>query len=89
MVEGCVEPCGEVAALESIARADRRPVGGDREAGIVAEQPYTWLFYMDIVYGVNDRVKGTRIDTYGHYQNLHEWWIPLAYQNAAGDAASR
>jgi peptide/nickel transport system substrate-binding protein len=58
-------------------------------AGIVAEQPYTWLFYMDIVYGVNDRVKGTRIDTYGHYQNLHEWWIPLAYQNAAGDAASR
>jgi peptide/nickel transport system substrate-binding protein len=51
--------------------------------GIVAKQPYTWLFYMDIVYGVNDRVKGTRIDTYGAFQNLHEWWIPAAQQNVA------
>jgi hypothetical protein len=47
----------------------------DAASRIVAQQPYTWLFYMDIIVGVNDRVRGTRIDTYGAYQNLHEWWV--------------
>ena len=48
-----------------------------REAAgrIVAAQPYTWLFYFDQVVGVNDRIRNTRIDTLGSYQNIHEWWI--------------
>ncbi|MEX1257594.1 MAG: ABC transporter substrate-binding protein [Gemmatimonadota bacterium] len=48
-----------------------------REAAtlIVAEQPYSWLYYMDQVWGVNDRIRNTRIDTLGSYQNIHEWTI--------------
>jgi peptide/nickel transport system substrate-binding protein len=52
---------------------------------IVAAQPYTWLFYMDQVVGVNERVRNTRIDTLGTFQNIHEWWI----EGSEGESASR
>ncbi len=58
---------------------------------IVQDQPYTWLYYLDAVDGVNNRVRGTKIDTYGPYQNLWEWWIadgrPAASADAGADAA--
>lgn len=47
---------------------------------VVAEQPYTWLFYFDQVYGVSRRIRGSRIDTLGTFQNLNEWWIPEEHQ---------
>lgn len=50
---------------------------------IVQEQPYTWLYYYDPVTGVSDRLRGVRVDTYGAYQNVWEWWIPLARQRRA------
>jgi len=58
-----------------------------REAAsrIVRDQPYTWLYYIDNVDGVNNRVQGTKIDTYGPYQNVWEWWI--AGQEAATETA--
>ncbi|HWV57397.1 MAG TPA: ABC transporter substrate-binding protein [Longimicrobiales bacterium] len=48
-----------------------------REAAhlIVQDQPYTWLFYMDEVVGVHNRIQNTRIDALGTFQNLHEWTI--------------
>lgn len=42
---------------------------------IVADQPYTWLFYYDTPYGVNDRVKGIRIDTLSPYQEPWAWYV--------------
>jgi peptide/nickel transport system substrate-binding protein len=69
------QPTEELAAPFWVEAASR----------IVAQQPYTWLFYMDIIVGVNDRVRGTRIDTYGAYQNLHEWWV----RDAAATSAQR
>ncbi len=42
---------------------------------IVAEQPYTWLFYYDTLLGVNNRVRGTRIDTRGTFQEIWNWYI--------------
>ncbi len=47
-------------------------------ARIVEQQPYSWLFYMDEVVGVRDRIQGTRINTLGTLQNLHEWTIGSA-----------
>jgi peptide/nickel transport system substrate-binding protein len=53
---------------------------------IVADQPYTWLFYFDQLAGVNDKIQNTRIDTLGMYQNIHEWWIRgLAADQVAQD----
>lgn len=55
-------------------------------AGRIADaQPVTFLYYMDGVDAVNQRLRGVEIDTYGPYQNVHEWWIPAA-QRRAGDA---
>lgn len=47
---------------------------------IVDAQPYTWLYYFDQVDGVNQRLRGMKIDTFGAYQNPWEWWIPTAEQ---------
>jgi peptide/nickel transport system substrate-binding protein len=53
---------------------------------IVQDQPYTWLYYYDQVTLVRDRLRGVRVDTYGAYQNLWEWWIPRALQRGTGSA---
>ncbi len=46
-----------------------------REAArlIAADRPYAFLWYFDDLMVVSERVKNTRIDTYGRYQNLHQW----------------
>jgi peptide/nickel transport system substrate-binding protein len=54
---------------------------------IVQDQPYTWLYYLDAVGGMNNRVQGARIDTYGPLQNLWQWWIP-ADQRRAGESGA-
>jgi peptide/nickel transport system substrate-binding protein len=64
------------------------PFWVDAAARIVQQQPYTWLFWMDIVMGVNDRVRNTKVDTYGAYQNIHEWWIRGAATAANGQSAN-
>lgn len=57
------------------------------------DQPYTWLYYNDVVDGVNDRLHDVKVDTYGPYQNTWEWWIPKSEQRtpaapvAQGDSA--
>jgi peptide/nickel transport system substrate-binding protein len=53
---------------------------------IVQDQPYTWLYYYDQVTLVRDRLRGVRVDSYGAYQNLWEWWIPRAQQGGTGSA---
>jgi peptide/nickel transport system substrate-binding protein len=76
-----------------VALALREPTPGAaartwKEAGaaIVANRPYTWLYYLDTVDGVNERLRGMRIDTYGAYQNAWEWWIPRDLQRARAAA---
>jgi len=51
---------------------------------IVQEQPYTWLYFYDQLTAVADRLRGVRVDSYGAYQNLWEWWIPREMQGASG-----
>lgn len=50
---------------------------------IIADQPYTWLYYYDVLVGVNDRLRGVKVDTYGTHQNTWEWWIPREQQRGA------
>jgi peptide/nickel transport system substrate-binding protein len=53
-----------------------------KEAGaqIAADRPYTFLFSFDQLVGLRDRLKGVRVNTYGAYQNMGEWWIPQSQQ---------
>lgn len=48
-------------------RAAARTIGGDR--------PYAFLWYFDGLVAVNERVRNTNINTFGVYQNLHQWWV--------------
>lgn len=58
----------------------------DAAARIVQDRPYTWLYFIDTVVGVNERLRGVRVTTYGAYQNTWEWWIPRDRQRGAGPA---
>lgn len=55
-------------------------------AQLVQDQPYTWLYYIDTVDGVHERLRGMKIDTYGAYQNAWEWWIPRDRQSGRSSA---
>ncbi|NIR46421.1 MAG: hypothetical protein GWN99_18420 [Gemmatimonadetes bacterium] len=48
-----------------------------REAArtIAAGRPYAFLWYYDDIVAVNEKVRNTRMDTYGLLQNLHEWTV--------------
>ena len=52
-------------------------------AALVEDQPYTWLYYMDQVNGINERVRGVEVNTFGPFQNAWEWWIPAARQRGS------
>jgi peptide/nickel transport system substrate-binding protein len=40
---------------------------------IARDRPYAFLWFFDDAVAVNERVRDTRIDTYGLYQNLQQW----------------
>ncbi len=42
---------------------------------IVEEQPYTFLYFLDQLMGVNQRVRGVEMDVRGEWQNIREWYI--------------
>ncbi len=63
------------------------PLWRQAAARIVQAQPYTFLYFMDQLTGVNNRLRGIRIDTYGAYQNTWEWWIPKSQQRGGEGAA--
>jgi peptide/nickel transport system substrate-binding protein len=50
---------------------------------LVQDHPYTWLYYMDQVNGINERLHGVKVNTFGPYQNPWEWWIPRGQQRGA------
>lgn len=72
-------------ALAQPTEETAAPYWRQAAARIVADQPYTWLYYFDELVGVNQRLQGTVINTLGTYQNMWEWWV----QDAARTAAAR
>lgn len=42
---------------------------------IARDRPYAFLWFFDDLVVLNESVGNTRIDTYGMFQNLHEWTI--------------
>ena len=63
-------------AMETIEES--RSLWYEAQAKIVDDQPYTFLFTLDKIFGVSERVRGTIPDTRGYYRNLEDWWIPKA-----------
>ncbi|GJM45410.1 MAG: peptide-binding protein [Gemmatimonadota bacterium] len=67
-------------ALAAETFEEARPLWYEVQERIVADQPYTFLYTIQSLLGVNERVRGTAPDFRGTYDNLHEWWIPSARQ---------
>ena len=65
-------------ALSASTFDEARPAWYRAQELIVGDQPYTFLFMLDQVFGVNERVRGTVPDARGYYRHLSEWWIPEA-----------
>jgi peptide/nickel transport system substrate-binding protein len=83
----------EVLAFFDQARAQptqeaATPYWRQAAARLVRDQPYTWLYYFDAVNGVNERVRGVRVNSYGPYQNTWEWWVPADRRRAGGPGAT-
>ena len=72
-VDGAIE-----RALSAETFDEARPAWQRAQELIVEDQPYTFLFMLDEVFGVNERVRGTVPDARGYYRHLSEWWIPEA-----------
>ncbi|UCF21020.1 MAG: hypothetical protein JSU87_06415, partial [Gemmatimonadota bacterium] len=51
------------------------PLWREVAKAVVRDQPYTFLWFYDDAVAVSERVRDTRIDTYGIYQNLYEWRV--------------
>ncbi len=62
-------------ALAQPTEEQWRPYWREAAARIVADQPYTWLYFYDELVAVRNRLRNTRIDTLGTYQNMWEWWV--------------
>jgi peptide/nickel transport system substrate-binding protein len=62
-------------ALEQPTEERAAPYWRQAASLIVADQPYTWLFYYDTPYAVNDRLQGTHVNTLGELQQVWEWRI--------------
>lgn len=75
-------------ALAAPSAEAAAPFWRQAAAQMVADQPYTWLFFFDQVDGRRSRIRGMKVDTYGPYQNAWEWWIPRAEQRQRGGAAA-
>jgi peptide/nickel transport system substrate-binding protein len=73
MTEALAQPTEEAAA----------PFWRQVAALIVADQPYTWLYYFDEPVGVNERLQGTTVNTLGRFQRMFEWWVTDASPAAA------
>ncbi|HEU4562674.1 MAG TPA: ABC transporter substrate-binding protein [Longimicrobium sp.] len=74
-------------ALAQPTAETANPLWRQAAARIAQAQPYTFLYFMDQLDGVNNRLRGIRIDTYGAYQNTWEWWIPKSQQRELQAAA--
>lgn len=60
-------------ALSQPTEGAAAPYWRETAARIIEDQPYTWLYYFDGLIGVNNRLRGTLINTLGTYQQIWEW----------------
>lgn len=71
----------EVDALIEAAIAEPDPAKNaelwkQAQAGIYADQPYTFLYWMDEIVGVHGRFKDAKVDVLSALRDLRSWWVP-------------
>jgi peptide/nickel transport system substrate-binding protein len=59
-------------------REKAQPLWNEYQRLLVREQPYTFLFFMDRIAGIRDRMKGVDMDVRGEWPTVRTWWIDPA-----------
>ncbi|MCB9671382.1 MAG: hypothetical protein H6734_18015 [Alphaproteobacteria bacterium] len=52
------------------------PIWKDLQAKIYADQPYLFLWWLNIPVAIHKRFEGEKINVLSPYQDLHEWYVP-------------
>lgn len=58
------------------SREEAIPLWREYQEAIIAEQPYTFIYYPDRLEGISTRLRDVEMDVRGEWLNIHEWWIP-------------
>lgn len=52
-----------------------RPLWVEAQRLVVADHPYTWLYYLHDTIGIATRLQGMQIDARGVFLNPEAWWV--------------
>lgn len=84
-------------AQQAIGRARAAPTQAEAERhwmeaaqAVVADQPYTFLFFVDQPFAVGRRLRAVQVNTVSPYADAWRWWIPRMLQGgpAGGDSGA-
>ena len=57
-------------------REEAQPFWSAYQRRLAELQPYTFLYFNDRMYGLNERLRDVVMDVRGDFVNVTEWWIP-------------
>jgi peptide/nickel transport system substrate-binding protein len=59
-----------------VDRAEALPLWKEYQNRLVAVQPYTYLYHVQRLAGLNRRLQGVTLDARGELASIRDWWIP-------------
>jgi len=71
------------AGLRATDPNQARSIWAEFSRVLQQDQPMTFLFWPEILVGVNTRLKNVDVDVRGEIINPREWWIPASERRAA------
>lgn len=63
------------SALAAATERQARPYWHRAAEAVVADHPYAFLWYFDILYASTPRLRGVETSVVGFTTNAHEWWV--------------
>lgn len=67
-----------------VDREEARPLWHEYQNALVAEAPFTWLFFPERIAGVSRRVRGVEMDMRGEWITVQKWWIATGSSHPPG-----
>jgi ABC-type transport system substrate-binding protein len=59
-----------------VEREGALPLWREYQHRIIKVQPYTFLYHVERLAGLNRRLQNVELDARGEWVNIKDWWIP-------------
>ncbi len=59
-----------------VDREEAIPLWREYQYRLIEVQPYTYLYHIERLAGLNRRLQNVQLDARGEWTNIREWWIP-------------